>query len=231
MHAARAAQIGVTGTAMDYVFLAFGGFLIGVVVAAPIGPVNLICIRRALAHGPLRGFFSGLGAALGDGVFAAVTMFGLTAVDQWIRGYAELLTLVSGLILIGFGVYIFRSWTVFSADANVGVTDTSATNLAGTMASTFVLCMTNPATFIGVAALLTGLGGLIEAEAAVLGATITVMGVVVGSTGWWFAITTITGVFHRRINPAVMRQINHWMGIAVMTFGAIMLGDFFFQFY
>ncbi len=216
---------------MDYVFLAIGGTFIGVLVAAPIGPVNLICIRRALAHGPLRGFFSGLGAALGDGVFAAVTMFGLTAVEQWIRGYVEMLSLGGGLILIGFGVYIFRSWTVFSADANVGVTDASATTLAGTIASTFVLCIANPATFIGVAALLTGLGGLIEVEAVFLGATITVLGVVAGSTGWWFAITTITGVFHRRINPAVMRRINHWMGIAVMTFGAIVLGDFFFQFY
>ena len=64
---------------MNYFILIFSGIIIGLIVAAPIGPVNLICIRRTFAYGPVNGFLSGLGAALGDGVFAVITGFGFTA--------------------------------------------------------------------------------------------------------------------------------------------------------
>ncbi|MBV9421193.1 MAG: LysE family transporter, partial [Alphaproteobacteria bacterium] len=79
---------------MDYLLLAFSGVVIGLFVAVPIGPVNLICIRRTLAFGPLNGFASGLGAAIGDTVFAIVTGFGLTAIAQWIEGYRTYIELI-----------------------------------------------------------------------------------------------------------------------------------------
>src|SRR5271154_7403839 len=66
---------------MSYIFFVLSGVVIGLTVALPIGPVNLICIRRTLALGPVNGFVSGLGAALGDGVFAIITAFGFTAVE------------------------------------------------------------------------------------------------------------------------------------------------------
>src|SRR5258708_2618413 len=94
---------------MYFLFLFGSGIIIGLVVAAPIGPVNLICIRRTLAYGTVNGFFSGLGAALGDGVFAIVTAFGLTAISQLIEGYSTPLRLIGGLMLLGFGIHIFNS--------------------------------------------------------------------------------------------------------------------------
>ena len=95
---------------MDYLFLIGAGAVIGVIVAAPIGPVNLICIRRTLAYGSLHGFLSGLGAALGDGIFAIVSAFSLTAIAQLIEGYSVVLQLLGGLMLLGFG------WHTFHAD-------------------------------------------------------------------------------------------------------------------
>ncbi len=94
---------------MDYFLLIGGGFIIGVIVAAPIGPVNLICIRRTFAYGPINGFLSGLGAAIGDGIFATVAAFGLTAVAQLIEGYSTPLRLIGGAMLIGFGIHIFNA--------------------------------------------------------------------------------------------------------------------------
>ena len=79
----------------SYVFQIIGGAIIGVLVAAPIGPVNLICIQRTLAYGSLNGFFSGLGGAVGDCVFAAISAFGLTAVARLIEGYSMPLKLVA----------------------------------------------------------------------------------------------------------------------------------------
>src|ERR1051326_9350166 len=90
--------------AMEFIVTILSGVVIGIIVAAPIGPVNLICIRRTFAFGPVNGFVSGLGAALGDGVFAAVTGLGLTWVAQLIEGYAAIIELIGGLLLVWFGV-------------------------------------------------------------------------------------------------------------------------------
>jgi threonine/homoserine/homoserine lactone efflux protein len=212
---------------MHALVLISSGIIIGLVVAAPIGPVNLICIRRTLAYGPVNGFFSGLGAALGDGVFAVVTAFGLTAISQLIEGYSTPLRLLGGLMLLGFGLHIFNSDVSQLGDAaGAHNRDDGASSLIRAIASTFALTITNPATLFGFAALFTGLGSLAGGEATFLDAALTVIGVVAGSTMWWFTLTTIVGIFHRHIDSRVMRTINHVFGIAVTGFGAVVLGDF-----
>ena len=92
---------------MNYIVLIVTGLVIGFIVAAPIGPVNLICIRRTLAFGSLNGFLSGLGGAMGDGVYAAIVGFGLTAISQWIEGYSQTLQMAGGALLLGFGVHTY----------------------------------------------------------------------------------------------------------------------------
>ena len=217
---------------MDFVFLLSGGILIGLVVAAPIGPVNLICIRRTFAYGPLNGFLSGLGAALGDGVFAVVTAFGLTAIAGLIEGYSIPLTLAGGLMLLGFGLHIFNSDVSQWRDQE-GAPDreSGSSSLWHTILSTFALTLTNPATLFGFAALFAGFGSLARGSATFLDATVTVAGVIAGSSIWWFTLTTIVGIFHRHIDPDVMRHINHAFGIAVTGFGVVVLGNLASQYF
>jgi threonine/homoserine/homoserine lactone efflux protein len=145
---------------MDQIWLIISGFAIGIFVAAPIGPVNLICIRRTLAYGLINGFVSGLGAAIGDGVFAAITAFGLTAITLLIEGYSCTLQLVGGLLLLGFGVHTFLAEPVTVAVANVEGVAGGRRNFIGAFLSTFALTITNPATLLGFAALMAGLGTL-----------------------------------------------------------------------
>jgi threonine/homoserine/homoserine lactone efflux protein len=207
------------------------GIVIGVVVAAPIGPVNLICIRRTLAYGPLNGFFSGLGAALGDGIFAIVTAFGLTAISQLIEGFSTPLRLLGGIMLLGFGIHIFRSDVSLLRDAEgVPPRENGSSSLVRTIASTLALTITNPATLFGFTALFTGLGSLAGGRATFLDAALTVLGVITGSTIWWFTLTTFVGIFHKHIDTGVMRNINHVFGVAVTGFGVIVLGDILMKF-
>jgi len=202
------------------------GIVIGLIVAAPIGPVNLICIRRTLAYGPPNGFFSGLGAALGDGVFAIVTAFGLTAISQWIVGFSTPLRLVGGIMLLGFGLHIFRSDVSLLRDAEgVPLRETGSKSLVRAIASTFALTITNPATLFGFTALFTGLGSLAGGQATFIDAALMVLGVITGSTIWWFTLTTFVGIFHKHIDTGVMRNINHFFGIAVTGFGVIVLAN------
>jgi threonine/homoserine/homoserine lactone efflux protein len=211
---------------MYFLFLFGSGIIIGLIVAAPIGPVNLICIRRTLAYGALNGFLAGLGAALGDGIFAVVTAFGLTAISQGIEGYSTVLKLAGGLMLLGFGFHIFRTDVTLLHDAEGGpLRDTGPKPWIRTIASTFALTITNPATLFGFAALFAGLSSLAGVEATFFDAAVTVLGVVWGSTLWWFTVTTIVGIFHRHIDASVMRNINHVFGIAVTGFGIVVLAN------
>ena len=209
---------------MEYFVLIASGVGIGLIAAAPIGPVNLICIRRTLSHGPVNGFVSGLGAALGDGVFAIVTAFGLTAVAQMIEGFSLALQLIGGALLLAFG------WRTYMTEPSPTrkkekdeVNEGAASSLVRAMISTFALTITNPATLIGFAALFTGLGVFAGGNATFGQAAIVVGGVVGGSAAWWFVVTTVVGLFHRRIDSQVMRVINHFSGLAITTFGFAVL--------
>jgi threonine/homoserine/homoserine lactone efflux protein len=208
---------------MDYFFLIVSGVVIGLVVAVPIGPVNLICIRRTLAFGPANGFFSGLGAATGDTVFAIVTGFGLTVIAQLIRGYASYLELLGGGLLIYFGIHTYLSKVETRIVDKIAVRETGKSTLLRAMASTFALTITNPATLIGFAALFAGLGGLAGGHPNLISAAFVVIGVAGGSALWWLVLTTVVGLFHASINDHVMSLINKGSGVAVTGFGLAVL--------
>ena len=96
---------------MTALYLILSGMVMGLVAAVPIGPVNLICIRRSFAFGPVNGFASGLGAALGDGLFAAIMGFGLTWIAQMIEGYTQIIELIGGALMVWMGYKTFVSPT------------------------------------------------------------------------------------------------------------------------
>lgn len=208
---------------MDYFILIVSGVVIGLVVAVPIGPVNLICIRRTLAFGPVNGFVSGLGAAMGDTVFAVVTGFGLTVIAQLIRGYSSYLELMGGGMLIYFGIHTYVSKVETRVVDKIAVKDKGASTLFRAMASTFALTITNPATLIGFAALFAGFGGLAGGHPNLISAAFVVIGVAGGSALWWLALTTFVGLFHASINDHVMSIINKGSGVAVASFGLAVL--------
>ncbi len=212
-------------TVVRDVLLIIPGIGIGLVVAAPIGPVNLICIRRTLQFGSLNGFVSGLGAALGDGVFAIITAFGLTAIAQLIEGLSTALQLAGGTLLLCFGLYTYFSKPLPSCDSK----EDGASTLIGAMASTFALTITNPATLFGFTALFTGLSGLAGDDASFFSAAFEVGGVILGSTLWWLVLTVVVGLLHARIDDRVVRIINHGTGLLVAGFGVAVLGRVAFK--
>lgn len=216
---------------MDFILLAFSGVLIGLFVAAPIGPVNLICIRRTLAFGPLNGFMSGLGAAVGDTVFAIVTSFGLTAVAQLIKGYASVIELVGGALLIYFGFHTYFAKVEARLADKLTAREKGASTLFRAMASTFALTITNPATLFGFAVFIAGLGGLAGGHPSLANASIVVLGVAAGSTLWWLVLTTVVGLFHATITDRTMLIINRISGIVIGGTGVAVLANLVRKFF
>ena len=214
---------------MSFVVLIVTGVLFGFFAALPIGPVNLICIRRTLEFGSFHGFVSGLGAALGDTLFASITGFGFTALVQLIVGYSNLLQLIGGLLLLFFGIRTFYTPPPPSFDerlamAENGVSANGNRPPARGMASTFVLAITNPVTLFGFTAFFATLGGFAGGNPSFLAASFVVLGVFAGSSLWWLTLTTVVGLLHARISDHTVRMINEISGAVVALFGVVVLG-------
>jgi len=209
---------------MTHLILIISGFVIGLIAAVPIGPVNLLCVRRTFAHGSLYGFLSGLGAALADGVFATIVGFGFTAIAQLIKDHSTVLEIVGATMLLIFGVRTFMAPPQLRLDDKLKAREQGVSTLARAMASTFALAITNPATLLAFTAMFAGVAGLVGGQANYLDAGLLVIGVLAGSTTWWFTLTTVAGLFHAKINDGVMTIINRTSGAVITCFGLVVVG-------
>src|SRR5690349_16751525 len=166
---------------MDAMLLAgLKGLAVGFSIAAPVGPIGLLCIRRTLAGGWTLGFSTGMGAATADMVYGLVAAAGLTALTESLVGARQPLQFAGGAALIWLGLTFLRTE---APRVQIGA---GATGLAAAYASTFLLTLANPATILSFAAVMAGLGAMgASGETAVL-----VAGVFLGSALWWLALST-----------------------------------------
>lgn len=189
------------------------GFLIGFAIAAPVGPIGVLCIRRTLADGRLVGFLSGIGAATADMLYGAIAAFGITAVQRALVNQQLWLQLLGGLFLIFLGVRTF-----FSTPAPRAAEIRNGTGRLAAYLSTLVLTLTNPATILSFTVIFAGMR-LGASTANYADATFVVMGVFVGSASWWLMLSSLVGAFRERFTPAWMGWVNRLAGIVILAFG------------
>jgi len=186
------------------------GFLIGFSIAAVLGPIGVLCVRRTLARGFLNGFISGLGAASADACYAAVAAFGVSAVASALVDQRMWLRLIGGAFLVYLGVKTMRS---LPAERAAG--DARARGLAGAYASTLALTLSNPATILSFVGIFAGLS-----VTAFQGGSAVVVGVFVGSSVWWLILACAISAFRGRLTPRAFRAVNVASGLLILAFGA-----------
>jgi threonine/homoserine/homoserine lactone efflux protein len=93
-------------------------FLLGLSIAAPVGPIGLLCIQRTLRSGMSAGFVSGLGAATADACYGAVAAYGLAAASQFLLEYRRLLAFGGGAFLLYLGLDILRARKAASEESS-----------------------------------------------------------------------------------------------------------------
>lgn len=208
--------------------LAAGGVAIGIAVAAPIGPVNLIVIRRTLRFGSLTGFLSGIGAAAGDAVFATIAAFGLTAAIDFVIRYEMIMQLIGGLFLIALGTR-----TVLAhPHLEVAEQENLSGALARVFATTFALTVTNPATMLGFIAIFGGVAGLTTPDSSGYGHAATlVISVFAGSGLWWAGLSGFVSLFRQRMNDHLLEIVNRVSGGLIAIFGVAVLGRVLYRFF
>ena len=186
------------------------GLTIGFSIAAPVGPIGLLCIRRAMADGMRAGFICGLGAASADAAYALVGGFAMTAVARWLVEEKPWFGLLGGLFLVYLGIRTFTA----SGDNQAA---RPARGALSAYSSTLLLTLANPMTIMSFAAVFAGLGLADAANYAA--AAVLVGGVFVGSALWWLLLSAIAARARRRISGAMMRTINGVCGAIIAAFG------------
>ena len=198
-------------------FLLARAIALGFTIAAAVGPIGLLTIRRTLAHGQTYGLASGLGVAMADGTYAAIAAFGLTAVASVLVGGRVVLGVVGGAFLVWLGIRTLRSRPRAAA-----TTAGERPGLAGAFASIYGLTMTNPMTILSFAGLfaalgVTGRGGASDGAGA---ATVTA-GVFLGSMAWWLVLTTVVARLRSRVTLGGLTWVNRISGAVVAGFGVL----------
>lgn len=205
---------------MNILVLILSSFAIGVAVTAPIGPINLLVIRTSLKSGFSAGVWVGLGSVLGDGIFAAIAAFGLSALFSFFEGFAFWLQLAAGVLMLGYGVFVLLFERKYQARAQ------PPEKIIGRFTpiiATLVLTLTNPATMLGFVGLFGALSGIADYTSSQTHALITVLGVMAGSLSWICALSAIISWLHKNLSDTTMENINRGTAIALIIFGLVVL--------
>ena len=189
--------------------------LIGLSIAAPVGPIGLLVIQRTLQRGMLVGLATGLGAAVADALYGAVGAFGVGCVIDALVGARVPLALGGGAFLLWLA---WRTWHSAPADrvAQAG----SGAGLLSCFAGTFVLTLSNPATIFSFIAVFSTLG----ARMAVSSPWTMVAGVLIGSALWWLLLSATVVRLRSRFDARAQTWVNRSSALLLTGFALWQLG-------
>lgn len=192
----------------------WAGLIIGFSVAAPVGPIGLLCIQRTLMRGRLHGFVSGLGAAAADTLYGCIAGFGLSVLSQFLLGEQAWIRLVGGLLLIYLGI---KSLWGKPAE-HAAVVKKEGEGLGWSFLSTFLLTVSNPMTILFFLSVFSAVGGK-GTTGHLLDSLLIVLGVLLGSGAWWLLLSQGVGFVRRAMSPNIIRMIQIGSGLMIVGFG------------
>ncbi|AGU50770.1 lysine-type exporter protein, LysE/YggA family [Variovorax paradoxus B4] len=193
--------------------------VIGLSIAAPVGPIGLLCIQRTLAHGRAIGFLSGLGAALADACYGAIGAFGVSAVISSMVAARVPLALGGAAFLAWMGVQLLRT----PAATQARTAQDAATPLKA-MLSVFMLTLANPMTILSFVAVFASIGtGHAGSSGGAAAAVTMVVGVFLGSALWWMGLSTVVSMVRHKLGARVLQSINRLSGALLLGFAVFQL--------
>ncbi len=212
----------VPGFAYTAIRLAIEGWVIGFVIAVPVGPAAALCIRRSITVGALAGYLTGLGAALGDAVFGAVAAFGLSFIEQFVMLHEAWLRGIGGMVLTVMGSATMRHQPRSVGDPVRDDRDHRVATHFHYTTSSFFITLFNPLTVMAFGAAfagrnLAGVGGHLG-DAAVL-----VAAVFAGALAWWAVLCSASVALRAQFSGRGVLWLNRVSGAVILVFGVIAL--------
>ena len=198
------------------------GTVMGLLLALPLGPVNLLGLQRAVERGFFGGMAAGLGIMLGDGLIALGAAMGVNAVTGAIREYRTAIQIVGGVALLGAGVKMY--FTPFVLSADIPAEKASLWDYVGEIPQMFFLTITNPAAVLGLVAIFGGVSSFVEIETHI-DALVMVASIMGGSFSYWFVVSQFISTIRQRLDVVRLGQINRIAGLVMMGFGCVLIGE------
>lgn len=200
------------------------GLLIGVLIAAPVGPVNVMCIQRAIERGFWGGVAAGIGSVLGDGLIALFAALGVGAVSGAFVAHRSVIEIVGGLAFIAFGLRLFltkpRVWIPSGGHPH----ESNLAEFAWDIPQTFFLTITNPGAVLGLFAIFGGVSTFVEVTSTI-DALLMVAAIMAGSLAWWIFLSNLISRYRHMIDASRLYAINRLAGILLIGFGGILLAE------
>ncbi|MEA1677171.1 LysE/ArgO family amino acid transporter [Nitrospirillum sp. BR 11163] len=194
------------------------GIVLGLAIAAPVGPIGLLCIRRTVERGIIAGLATGFGSALADGFFGGVAAFGVNAILEALLGHVKELRLIGGIFLLGAAIH-----SLLKEPHERKNRPPDAGNLIGSVGTGLFLTVTNPITIMGIITVVVGFGGALDHAKA---GTMT-LGVFLGSLTWWSILCGGTFLIRHHFTPRIVLWINRGTGVVLGVVGLMALLSFF----
>lgn len=189
------------------------GLAAGLIIAAPVGPVNVLCIQRSLQKGWKAGILSGVGAAAADTLYGGIAGFGISLVIRFLIREEFWFRLIGGIVLIGIGiVYYFKKPKKLSAGGEGKSTHSD-------IVSTFLLAATNPTTALSFLVVLATLG--LGEQRPLWQTSLLVAGIFCGSMAWWIILASGANLLRDKVTDRTMLWLNRIGGIAIGLFGLV----------
>lgn len=200
------------------------GIAIGILVTAPVGPVNVLCIQRAIERGFWGGVSAGMGAMLGDGLIALFAVLGIGAISGLVESHKATIQVVGGLALLAFGWKLYVTAPDFSAMDPNAAPDVTWTTYVWDIPKTFFLTITNPGAVLGLFAIFGGISTFVAVDSTV-DRLVLVASVVAGSFVWWVGLSHFIGRMRHRLNANILNRINTVSGLVLVGFGLVLIGE------
>jgi threonine/homoserine/homoserine lactone efflux protein len=198
--------------------LFFKGIVVGFLMAAPVGPVGVVCIKRTLHRGRIYGLISGMGAATADALYGCIAAFGLAVISDFLVAQQFWFRLIGGGFVCFLGL---KAWLAKPTETEKVVSE-NAFSYFGAYSSTFFLTLMSPMTVLGCIALFVGLG-LVSSTVRYVPASIVVAGVFTGSGTWWWILSYLTNLFREKMSPRKMNIVNKVSGAAIFVLGIVVV--------
>ena len=192
------------------------GLIIGFSIAAPVGPIGILCIQRTLSDGTVQGVVTGLGAATADAIYGCIAAFGLTLISDFLVDQSLWFRLIGGFFLCYLGIHAFFRKP---SSQRIFVANSTALSAYGT---TFFLTLTNPMTILFFAGIFAGLG-VVSESVHYASAVLMVIGVFLGSAAWWLLLSGLTGIFRHKTSDGKLALVNKMSGVIILAFGVVAL--------
>lgn len=200
------------------------GIMIGVLIAMPVGPVNLLCLQRSVERGFWGGVAAGLGVVIGDGLIALFAALGVGAVTGVIRHYRMTVQTIGGLALVAFGIRLYFTRPQLLHDEPVDGQRPSLAAFAWDIPQTFFLTITNPGAVLGLFAIFGGVSSFVEVETYIDAFTM-VAAIMGGSFLWWVVLSHTISRFRHHLDVEMLRLLNRLASLILLGFGALLLSE------